>query len=158
MAKNAVMSTLRRQRDDINALLNSPLARVATKIANDAVTAFNRKPGLSASASPSFGSGASAIYITLWINGLDSFKDKTLARVLEKMTDAGMEVTSTDDLNYGSRDFRGRLSDGGKVEVSLGVYAALSDAPKGCRIVEVERKLVVPTPYEEVKRVFICND
>ena len=86
------------------------------------------------------------IYASDSVRELDSFKEKKLTRILEKLTDVvGGDFVSEDIAENSNRDFRLRYG-----AFNISVYSYLKDQPKGCRkvLVDVKREVVERKIYQ----------
>jgi hypothetical protein len=136
---------------------------------------FNSLPvAARADARISLAGSADCVYISLFLRGLDSFKDKRLTNVLEKFADwKGNSVDYTSgtnpnrDYNF-DRDFtwdhdtrsiayKKLMKEGSYVpqtfNINIGVYAYVKEDSDSCRIVVKEREEVV----KREERFIVCD-
>jgi hypothetical protein len=136
---------------------------------------FNQlPPAVRAEARLSLSGGSDTVFISIFLRGLDSFKDKRLTSVLEKFADwqtNTFDYTSSAQPNRDysfNRDFtwehdkrsiaykkivkeQGYLPE--SFGISIGVYAYVKEDSETCRIVTKEREEVV----KRVEKFIVCD-
>lgn len=136
---------------------------------------FNSLPvAARADARLSLGGAADCVYISLFLRGLDSFKDKRLVSVLEKFADwksNSVDYTSgaqpNRDYNF-DRDFtwdhdtrsiayKKLMKEGsyvpGSFNINVGIYAYVREDSLTCRVVTKSREEIV----KREERFIVCD-
>ena len=151
--KTSLLQDLRGQIKREQALLRSPVMKKVLAVASRA----RRLKNVDVYASISWGGT-----VTINVNELDGFKDRRLTSVLGRMNDVALEMRTEDEPEYRKRSFVARLhceALNGFQTLDVTINAYLKDAPRRCRIIEVDRSIeqIPAQTREKIKRIFVCD-
>lgn len=147
----SLLQDLRNQVKREQALLRSPVMKQVLGIASRA----RRMKNVDCYASLTCGGS-----VSIHVNELDGFKDRRLVIILEKLHDVVLELKTEDEPEYRKRSYHARIHNGDYLwTLDVTVNAYLKDAPKRCRIIEVDRSIeqIPASTREKIKRIFVCD-